>query len=327
MPTPAPYLDETLLGRCMPTSTPQARAAWAEPLREAMAQYDINTAERMAGFLASVSNETGQLHATKEISYYSTPYERCLLVFGSRMPSREVWESWRAQGREAFYKLSFDHLYSDVLWPRLGLGNTQPGDGSRYVGRGVGITGRALYAKYGKVAGIDLINNPELLEEPKWATITIAAMWRDVGNNERMDRGDAYGAFKTLNPGGEGEFFDPHMGFYRHMLPILRSPNLKRATPKPPPATAKQAAKQAATGKTGKALVVAAAAGSMTAADAIDKINDATTLATAGKGFLGIYGLPPELISIALGVVTVLAIGFVMWRYGYKLLHGKAVSE
>lgn len=211
-----------LLHACMPAATMAACAAWAEPLSDAMATYGMDTPQRMAGFLGSVANETGSLRATKEISYYDTDYDYCReRVFGRRMPSREVWESWRAQGREAFYKLSFDHLYSDILWPWLGLGNTQPGDGSRYVGRGVGITGRYLYGKYGKVAGIDLIEHPELLEQPRYAAITIAAMWKDVGNNERLDRGDAYGAFKALNPGGDGDFFDPHMGYYHHILGVL----------------------------------------------------------------------------------------------------------
>lgn len=95
---------------------------------------------------------------------------------------------------------------------------------------------------------------------------------------------------------------------------------------KPPPATPTEAAKQAAAGKTGKALIVAAATGSMTAADALTKVNEATTLATAGKGFLGIYGLPENIVSIVLGIITVLAIGLAFWRYGYKLLRGEAVS-
>jgi predicted chitinase len=50
---------------------------------------------------------------------------------------------------------------------RLDLGNTRPGDGARFVGRGyLMITGRANYQIYGTKIGVDLVNNPERVEDP-----------------------------------------------------------------------------------------------------------------------------------------------------------------
>ncbi len=61
---------------------------------------------------------------------------------------------------------------------RKDLGNTQPGDGIRYKGRGlIQLTGRANYEKYGQLMGLDLINNPELLEEPEFAALSAAYFW------------------------------------------------------------------------------------------------------------------------------------------------------
>ncbi len=56
---------------------------------------------------------------------------------------------------------------------RKDLGNTQPGDGVRFKGRGlIQITGRANYTKLGKFLGIDLVNNPTLLGGKNVTTCT-----------------------------------------------------------------------------------------------------------------------------------------------------------
>lgn len=53
---------------------------------------------------------------------------------------------------------------------RADLGNTQPGDGKRFMGRGlVHITGRRNYADWSKRLGIDLVGNPALAEKPEIA--------------------------------------------------------------------------------------------------------------------------------------------------------------
>jgi hypothetical protein len=47
------------------------------------------------------------------------------------------------------------------------LGNTQPGDGPRFKGRGyVQLTGRANYTQIGKEIGVDLAGNPQLANDP-----------------------------------------------------------------------------------------------------------------------------------------------------------------
>lgn len=69
------------------------------------------------------------------------------------------------------------------------LGNTVAGDGSRYRGRGpIQITGRANYLRFGVKLDLDLINDPELLEEPEHGFRAAACYWKERGLNELADK-------------------------------------------------------------------------------------------------------------------------------------------
>ena len=50
------------------------------------------------------------------------------------------------------------------------MGNTAPGDGWRYRARTpIGLTGKDNYGHVGVLMGQDLVNSPELLEQPHFA--------------------------------------------------------------------------------------------------------------------------------------------------------------
>lgn len=85
---------------------------------------------------------------------------------------------------------------------RKDLGNTEPGDGPRYKGRGlIQVTGRANYATCGKALGLDLISNPSLLEVPDGACRSAGWFWKTNGLNELADA-DKFGAVtKRINGG------------------------------------------------------------------------------------------------------------------------------
>jgi predicted chitinase len=63
---------------------------------------------------------------------------------------------------------------------RADLGNTQPGDGRRYKGRGlIQITGRSNYRTYGNLVGVDLEGDPDLALDPNIACQIFAAYFTE----------------------------------------------------------------------------------------------------------------------------------------------------
>lgn len=70
--------------------------------------------------------------------------------------------------------------FTQMYEGRGDLGNTQPGDGARYHGRGlIQITGRANYRTYGQKLGVDLEGHPDLALDPRIAALIFAAYFTD----------------------------------------------------------------------------------------------------------------------------------------------------
>ena len=137
-------------------------------LNRAMARWQIDSRMRQAAFLAQIGHESGQLKWVKEI-----------------------WGPTPAQSR-----------YEG----RKDLGNTQPGDGKRFMGRGlIQITGRENYRRTGAALGIPLLDKPELLEQPEWAAASAAWWWANHGLNELADAGEFEQITRRINGGLNGQ--------------------------------------------------------------------------------------------------------------------------
>lgn len=88
---------------------------------------------------------------------------------------------------------------------RKDLGNTQPGDGVRFRGRGlIQITGRVNYYALGRAFGVDFEANPPLLESATYAALSAGWYWASRNLNELADRNFFDTITKRINGGTNG---------------------------------------------------------------------------------------------------------------------------
>jgi putative chitinase len=122
-----------------------------EAILDASGVYII-PADQLAYVLATAHHETGERMQPVEENLNYTKAKRI----------REVWPSrFRTDAAAQPFVRNPEALANKVYGGRLG--NTAPGDGWKYRGRGLPqITGKENYVKFAPRLGVDLVANPEL---------------------------------------------------------------------------------------------------------------------------------------------------------------------
>jgi putative chitinase len=83
---------------------------------------------------------------------------------------------------------------------REDLGNTEPGDGARFRGRGlIQITGRANYGAIGASLGLDLLDNPDQAADPATSLRIACEFWKSCDLNDFADQDDALAVTRLVN--------------------------------------------------------------------------------------------------------------------------------
>jgi len=111
------------------------------------------------------------------------------------------------------------------------LGNSEPGDGPRFKGRGlIQITGRHNYRSCSVAIYGDpeiLLDNPEILESPTAAASSAGWFWADHGLNGMMDMADFRGCCSIINtgrpdsPANRINGWDQRLMFYTRACQVL----------------------------------------------------------------------------------------------------------
>ncbi|MEM6912646.1 MAG: peptidoglycan-binding protein [Pseudomonadota bacterium] len=162
------------------------------------------TLERLAHFLAQTAFESNGYQRLSENLKYT--------LNGFRNPSNGHLRRPFNNDEAEFSKFVGDEerianrIYSKKYKPQLGNGDEASGDGYRYRGRGIlQITGKDNYDKYGKIVGIDLVANPDLLVEDLDVSVAVAAAYfQDRGIHALADQNNYPAVTKQINGAHHG---------------------------------------------------------------------------------------------------------------------------
>ena len=146
---------------------PKARAdkikAYGPVFGKACEAMGFNTPKRIAALLGQIGVESGELRFDKELPS----------VYNKKDPKDK------------------NEPVGTLYEGRKLLGNTQPGDGPKFIGRGVlQLTGRENYTLYGKKLGLDLVGNPELACSPEVSVKIACQYFLDRKLHEAADKWD-----------------------------------------------------------------------------------------------------------------------------------------
>lgn len=169
--------------------------------RELETQGVTKTPEQKAMVLGQISHETGGFSKMKEGDYSA---KRVWDLRGKELEKQGVSRADVFAAEKKGGSAAMDEYMMADKYRGKGskLGNTEPGDATKYKGRGaIQLTGKANYEKASKELGIDLVNKPELAEEPE--TAAKIAAWK-LKNNPIAMKGIQEGDVDRLSQGING---------------------------------------------------------------------------------------------------------------------------
>lgn len=173
---------------------PHADLKYLDHLNKEMKQAEITTQKRVRAFLAQTGHEcAGYTRFEENLNYSGTALKR---VFGKYFENKNIIK----------YEYEPEKIANIVYANRMG--NTNPGDGWKYHGRGViQLTGKWNYTKFSESLRkeYDVLQNPEtILTSPELTVKTGTWYWSSRFLNRYADVGDMKSITRRINGGLNG---------------------------------------------------------------------------------------------------------------------------
>ena len=185
---------------------------WFEALEKILPDYDINTPERVAAFLAQCAHESGGFNAIQEnLNYRAVTLRK---VFPKYFPTDELANQYASQPNKA--ELIANRVYAN----RMGNGDEASGDGFRYCGRGlIQLTGKSNYSRFAESIDTPVEEVTDFLQTFEGCVQSAAWFWEANNLNQYADSGDILTMTKRINGGTIG--LEDRKQHYQHALQVF----------------------------------------------------------------------------------------------------------
>lgn len=185
---------------------------WYNALSQLLPDYEINTPQRIASFLAQCAHESGGFLFLKENLNYKAASLR--KVFPKYFPTDEIANAYASKPNKA------EAIANRVYASRMGNGPEESGDGYRYCGRGlIQLTGKDNYTFFAGSLGITVEEASEYLQTFEGAAQSACWFWETNNLNQFADKGDIVTMTKRINGGTIG--LEDRIKHYEHALHVF----------------------------------------------------------------------------------------------------------
>lgn len=186
-------------------------ADWHEALAQLLPDYEINTPERIAAFVAQCAHESGGFMVIKENLNYRP---ESLVKLFSKYFDLETAKRYCARPNKQ------EAIANRIYANRMGNGDEASGDGYRYCGRGlIQLTGKENYTWFAASLEISPEEATEYLRTFEGAAQSACWFWENNKLNQWADKGDILTLTKRINGGTIG--LEDRIKHYKHALHVL----------------------------------------------------------------------------------------------------------
>ena len=182
---------------------------WTDALNKILPDYEIDTPQRVAAFIAQSAHESGNFTALHEnLNYRAVTLRK---VF----PKYFTTDDMAAQ-----YAGKPELIANRVYGGRMGNGPEESGDGFRYCGRGlIQLTGKSNYQAFAESIETPVEQIPEFLATFEGAIQSACWFWESNNLNQYADSGDILTMTKRINGGTIG--LEDRKKHYEHALHVF----------------------------------------------------------------------------------------------------------